>query len=130
MKKIGPCRIVRKISANSYEIKLSKGIGISPIFNIADLYPYKETKTELQEETIGDEVQTLNREEKMPKTVKKHVEVVLEKRVSKRTRRKVYFQYLFKWKGQSVEDASQFTIVELQKYGVSPESLRDVSFLP
>ena len=43
MKKIGPCRIVRKFSTNVYEIELLDGIGISPIFNVAYLYPYKET---------------------------------------------------------------------------------------
>jgi len=47
MKKIGPCRIVRKFSANAYEIELLEGIGISPIFNIADLYPCKGIETEL-----------------------------------------------------------------------------------
>ena len=47
MKKIGPCRIVRKIPTNAYEIELPEGIGISPIFNVADLYPYKETKIDL-----------------------------------------------------------------------------------
>ena len=60
MKKIGPCRIVRKLSTNAYEIELPKGIGISPIFNVPDLYPYKETETELQKEPTEDEVQTLN----------------------------------------------------------------------
>jgi len=29
-----------------------------------------------------------------------------------------------------VEDSSWLTIAELQKYGVSPESLKDKSFLP
>jgi len=99
MKKIGPCKIVRKISANAYEIELLEGIGISSIFNVADLYPYKEAETELQEEIIGDEVQTVNWGEQMPKTAKKEVEVVLEKRVSKRTIGQTYFQYLVKWKG-------------------------------
>ena len=56
MKKIGPCRIVRKFSTNAYEIELPEGIGISPTFNFGDLYPYKETKTELQAETTEDEV--------------------------------------------------------------------------
>ena len=46
MKKIGPCRIVRKFSTNAYEIELLEGIGISPIFNVTDLYPYKEMETE------------------------------------------------------------------------------------
>lgn len=51
MKKIGPCKIVRKFSTNAYEVEFSEGIEISPIFNVAYLYPYKETETELQEET-------------------------------------------------------------------------------
>jgi len=59
----------------------------------------------------------------MPKTVKKEVEAVLEKRISKRTRGQVYFQ-------QPVEDASWLTTTKLQKYGVNLESLRDDSFLP
>ena len=40
MKKIGPCRILRKFSANVYELEMPTGVGISPIFNVADLYPY------------------------------------------------------------------------------------------
>ena len=132
MKKIVPCRIVRNFSSNAYEIELPKGIGISPIFNVADLYPYKETKaeTKLQEETTEYEVQTLNWEEEMPKTIMKEVEAFLEERVSKRTRGQVYYQYLVKWKRQLVEDASCLTTTKLQKYGVNPESLRDDSFLP
>jgi hypothetical protein len=41
MKKIGPCRVLKKFRENSYEIELPDGIGISPIFNVSDLYPYK-----------------------------------------------------------------------------------------
>ena len=47
MKKIGPCKIVRKFSANVYEIELPEGIGISPIFNVVYLYRYKEAETEM-----------------------------------------------------------------------------------
>jgi hypothetical protein len=41
MKNIGPCKILRKFVANSYDIELSEDIGLSPIFNVADLYPYQ-----------------------------------------------------------------------------------------
>jgi hypothetical protein len=52
MKKIGPCKIVKKFGANTYEIELPDGIGISPILNISDLYPYKD------EESGADSEQT------------------------------------------------------------------------
>jgi hypothetical protein len=45
MKKIGPCKILRKFDANSYEIELPDDVGISPIFNISYLYSYKEDGT-------------------------------------------------------------------------------------
>lgn len=41
MKKIGPCRITHKFGPNVYEIELTHGLGISLIFNILDLFPYK-----------------------------------------------------------------------------------------
>ena len=41
MKKIGSCQILRKFGENAYELELPESIGISPIFNISDLYPYK-----------------------------------------------------------------------------------------
>jgi hypothetical protein len=49
MKKIGPCKIIRKFEVNAYEIGLPDGVGISPIFNIADLYPYKFDETGAEE---------------------------------------------------------------------------------
>jgi hypothetical protein len=56
MKKIGPCKILRKFEANAYEIELSDGVGISPIFNIADLYPYREDETGGSEDQKGSSV--------------------------------------------------------------------------
>jgi hypothetical protein len=41
MKKIGPCRVLKKTGENAYEIELPNGIEISPIFNVTNLYPYK-----------------------------------------------------------------------------------------
>jgi hypothetical protein len=50
MKKIGPCKILRKFDANAYEIELPDDVGISPIFNISDLYPYRKDDTEGSED--------------------------------------------------------------------------------
>ena len=41
MKKIKPCRVLKKFGVNDYEIELLDGIKIYPILNISDLYPYK-----------------------------------------------------------------------------------------
>lgn len=43
MKKIGPCKVAHKYGNNAYEIELPSGVAISPILNVADLYPYKES---------------------------------------------------------------------------------------
>ncbi|KAK0586027.1 hypothetical protein LWI29_038243 [Acer saccharum] len=39
-KKFGPCRILKKIGPNAYQLELPPAMGISPVFNISDLYPY------------------------------------------------------------------------------------------
>jgi hypothetical protein len=45
MKKIGPCKILWKFEANAYEIELPDDVATSPIFNVEDMYPYKEYET-------------------------------------------------------------------------------------
>jgi hypothetical protein len=41
MKKIGPCKVLKKFGVNEYEIELPDGVKISLIFNVSDLHPYK-----------------------------------------------------------------------------------------
>jgi hypothetical protein len=53
----------------------------------------------------------------MPVAEKPQMERILDKRVSKRTRRKEDFEYLVKWKGHLVEDTNWETEAEIQKHG-------------
>jgi hypothetical protein len=52
MKKIVPCKVIKKFGANAYEIELPYGIGISSIFNVADMYPYKAKEIGVEDEHI------------------------------------------------------------------------------
>jgi hypothetical protein len=122
MKKIGPCRVLKKFGSNTYEIELPDGIEISPIFNISDLYPYK-----VEEAGTGDEQPVIQWTKQMPLAEKPQMEHILDKRVSKKTRRKQYFEYLVKWKNHLVEDASWENEAEIQRYGHTMRELMDRS---
>ena len=84
MKKIGPCKVLRKFGENAYEIELPDGIGISPIFNITDLYPYRDGKTK----TASDEQLEVQWQKQMPVAEKPQMEKILNKQVEKKTKRK------------------------------------------
>jgi hypothetical protein len=122
MKKIGPCKVLKRFGTNAYEIELPDGIGISPIFNIYDLYPYKaeETKT-------GNEQPVIQWTKQMPVADKPQMECILDKQVGKKTRWKEYFEYFVKWKNHPVEDASWKNEVEILKHGQTVQELMDRS---
>ena len=58
---------------------------------------------------------------------KPQMESILDKRVSKRTRQKQYFEYLVKWKNHPIEDASWEIEAEIQKHGKTVCELMDRS---
>jgi hypothetical protein len=99
MKKIRPCRVLRKFGENAYEIELPDGIGISPIFNVVDLYPYRAGEAE-----TGTEEPVVQWQKQLPVAEKPQIECILDKRMGRKTRRKQYFEYLVKWKNHPVED--------------------------
>jgi hypothetical protein len=122
MKKIGPGKILRKFDANTYEIELPDGVGISPILNVSALYPYR------KDDTSGSEDQgKIQWEKHMPMEKKPQMEKIVDRRISKKTRRKTYFEYLFKWKGHPIEDANWENKFVIQKQGKSVEELMDRS---
>jgi hypothetical protein len=45
MKKIRPCKILRKFVVNAYEIDFPEDIRISSIFNVIDMYHYRMVDT-------------------------------------------------------------------------------------
>jgi hypothetical protein len=53
----------------------------------------------------------------MPIAEKPQMESIIDKRISKKMRRKEYFEYLVKWKGHLVEDASWEDETTIQKHG-------------
>ena len=124
LKKIGPCKILRKFSTNAYELELPIGIGISPIFNVADLYPYKIDDTEQPEEdgdpTTLEEVDWLKH---MPTERPTEAEAILETKVAKKTRGKEYLEYLVKWRGHRVEDSTWMNATDLEKKGYAIDDL-------
>jgi hypothetical protein len=83
MKKIGPCKILRKFDENVYEIEFPEDVGISPIFNIASLYPYREYGTRGSED--HKEIQW---KEQMLVVDKPQMENIIDRRIGKNTKRK------------------------------------------
>jgi hypothetical protein len=95
---------------------------ISPIFNVSDLYPYRKDDTE------GSEDQgKIQWEKQMPVAEKLQMEKIVDQRIGKKTRRKTYFEYLVKWKGHPIEDASWENEAAIQKQGKLVEELMDRS---
>jgi hypothetical protein len=113
MKKIGLCKIIRKFGENAYEIELPDGVGISPIFNVADLYPYNAEEVGAKDE----QKEKIQWTKQMPVAEKPQMEIIIDKRISRKTKRKEYFEYLVKWKGRPFEDASWEDEVTIQKHG-------------
>eukprot|EP00253_Pinus_taeda_P002905 PITA_02905 len=107
-KKIGPCKVLQKFSANAYELQLPPGIGISPICNVVDLFPYttspEEGSTARPTWDIQEGSDTCMRQ--MPYAQPLEIERILDTQVAKRTRQKEYLQYLVKWKNRPIEDSS------------------------
>ena len=92
MMKIGPCRIIQKISTNAYELVMPTRVGISPIFNVAVLYPY--VTSDIGTFTKGeDPTENLQWVRQIPMAQPLEVEAILDTKVVKSTRKKDYLEY-------------------------------------
>jgi len=97
-------------------------VGISPIFKVSDLYPYREYGTG------GPKYQKeIQWKKKIPVAEKPQMEKIVDRRIGKKTRRKTYFEYLVKWKRRPVEDANWVSEEYIEKHGRSVQELMDKS---
>ena len=94
MKKVGPCKILKKQGMNSYEIEFPSHLGISLIFNICDLTTYKgdvNVGSKVQPEDLKEDVEGISAHE--PRRLDK----ILDTKVMKTTRKNAYKKYLVQW---------------------------------
>jgi len=77
-KKIGPCRILRKIYDNAYKFELPEYFDIYPIFNVVDLYSFHEGDDD-------DEYTMTKWKKKIPIKQVEELEHVLVKRIHRKT---------------------------------------------
>jgi len=92
-RKLGPYKIIRKISPVSYKLELPKNIRIHPVIHVSEFEPYYEDHFERKQPPPPPII--VNDEEEY------EVEKILDKR-------KHYgkIQYLIKWKGYPLSEAS------------------------
>ena len=95
---------------------------ISPIFNVADLYPYVvgDTRTFEEGEDPTEDLQWVGQ---MPVTQPLKVEAILDTKLVKSTRKKDYLEYLVKWKKQLTEDSSWMSTADLEAKGFTVADL-------
>jgi hypothetical protein len=86
------------------------------------LYPYR-----AKEAGSEDKQKEVQWKKQMLVVEKPQMESIIDKRISKKTRRKQYFEYLVKWKGHPLEDASWEDEVEIQKHGQTVQELMNRS---
>ena len=130
LKNIGPFQVLRKFFANAYEIELPFDFQISPIFNVSDLYPFRDAGIQTDGTTLDGDDSSIDWQEQIPHKEQPHIEAILDKKILKKTRNKTFFQYLIKWKNKPTEDVAWMGEQEISEYNVYLEDLMKNYFLP
>ena len=105
MKKRGPFKILKKCGNNAYHIDFPTNLGISPIFNVVDIYAFNSPK-DIEKVEVVQQQQESDLLQELPQVPKPTIEAILEKTKTQKIRRKGYYEYLVEWENKSIEDAS------------------------
>jgi hypothetical protein len=107
-KKIGPCRILKKINDNAYEVCLPDDLDISPVFNVSDLYAFH---GDFSESASSQEVDWHHH---LPSKKKEKIAHILDKK-STVTRNGHYNRYLIQWEGLPATDSTWISEWDVMK---------------
>lgn len=115
---------------NAYEIQVPPRIGISPIFNVIDLFPYMADPEKKEEDGTMWTTQDTQDGGKawkwqMPYIQPPEIKRIFFTRVVKWTRWKEYVQYLVKWNNYPIEDSLLIDAKKIEQTGSSVEKLMD-----
>lgn len=107
---------------------MPRGIGISPIFNVTDLFPYTTDPKEKEEDALRKSTRSTQEDgeawkRQMPYVQPPEIESILETQVVRRTWWKDYMHYLVKWKNHLIEDNSWLDARKIAQTGTSVEKL-------
>ena len=78
LKNIGPCKVLRNFSANAYEIELPSDLQISPIFNVSDLYPFRDAGIQLDGVTLYRDDPAIGWKGQIPQKEQPQIESILD----------------------------------------------------
>ncbi|CAL2237612.1 unnamed protein product [Prunus armeniaca] len=131
---MGPFQVLKQLGSNAYMLELPPEMGISPIFNIEDLAPYKEpaasdnTSAENSDPFSISDFSSLTPLLPRPSPKEKDiVEDILDDQIVS-TRQGGYHKFLVKWKNRPNSDSTWITQEDLQR--IDPDILeRYYSFI-
>ncbi|XP_026416882.1 uncharacterized protein LOC113312337 [Papaver somniferum] len=102
-RKMGPYKIMKKISSNAYVLELPDDLQISPIFYVADLYDFYGFDGEDDGDTLGDQQPIQQIMTNNPSDV---IQEVLDMKETRSRRGNMYRQFLVKWLGKTTKSST------------------------
>ena len=100
MRRLGPCKIIFNYGNNAYKIELPTDLGLSPIFNVANLVAYKGPTLDANQSLQDVKHDVANIQLSLSPPLQ--VEMILYSRVYKQTRKNDYLEHLVVAIGEKV----------------------------